>query len=171
MSAEGANAQYINSPNAKEMTVFRIDRDMRIPTFNALFGAPESLESYPVVEIVLNVPVWLLYVLSGGGDQGGEDDAPPRWKRYLVHHLRDALELAALVQWSASKLYVLLPDHKSEDGEMRLERCLEIHECEDKGDATLCWRIKTVSRTVVDSAVGTTMDQTTVGTLIWHDER
>ena len=125
------------------------------PTFRLRFPAPLSGSSrsacYGAVEVLTNLPVWVLHVLRIAGAAHDVD----RWQRFMVSDIGAAAEILALNHWRARNLYVLLPTYLTGRSGLTLALCNSVWEClEPEGDE-ICWRIETEEGVILDSSFGT----------------
>lgn len=106
---------------------------------------------YSAVEVLTNLPVWVLHVLRAA-------DAPQdvdRWQRLMVSDIDAATRILALEHWRARNLYVLLPTHLTGQRRLTLALCNSVWECREPVGDEVCWRIETDDGVVLDSSFGT----------------
>lgn len=144
--------------------MFRTNESARLRVPSELSSLSHQEAVYRHVEIIGELPIWLLRLEL---DEGGEGRW---WKQILVADIGQACSILDLDFWLTRSLYVLLPAHLASSGAPRLSRCLAVHQCLEAHSSDLCWRITTSTGTVLHSFFGTSLGNERREKLLWADE-
>lgn len=126
----------------------------------------EGVNCFEIVEALLNEPIWLIHATEHS--DGGRLIAR---RRVLVHAPGLAVEILASPQWSAKRLYVLLPEYMTGLPRLTLCACEEMWRCDEPDSEVSCWLIKTDRGKLLCSPFGTPLGDERNPQLIWRDEQ
>lgn len=125
----------------------------------------DGLEHFEIMEALMNEPVWLLHAT----ERSSQGTIMSR-RRIFVHEPSLAVELLRLPQWSAKRLYVLLPEYITGLPKLSFHACDELWECEEPHNETPCWRLRTGQGEFLCSPFNTPLGEEINPRLIWRDD-
>lgn len=143
--------------------MFRTNEHAKVDIPVSLFGQDPSIVHYQFFERVLNNPVWVAKVLAKP-----DEDSAQRWQTFFIGGpVDDALRLLGLEHWAHRNLYVILPEHMTGRDRMTMQLCTAVWLCDESAFDQACWIYETDAGAVVESFLGSTMDEIKKKELLW----
>lgn len=143
--------------------MFQVDERFKFPVPSPL--TREGVHCFEIVEALLNEPVWLIHATEHS-DAGFLVSR----RRVLVHTPALAMQILSSPQWSAKRIYVLLPEYMTGLSKLSLCACSEVWRCDEPDSEVACWRLVTERGKLLWSPFGTPLGDERNPRLVWRDE-
>jgi hypothetical protein len=143
--------------------MFRVDETFRIEGSFSKLGQPSTTSNYSLVEIALQIPVWIVQAATTKKDH----DEVSFWRCFLVRDPKHACEILAMDHWGSTVLQVLLPGYITGLESWSLHFCTQLWACEEPDGSATCWRIETPEGAFLESTFGTKAGEEINCCLLW----